>query len=100
MLYQEALRRLELARIAIEEGDHASRVTHLKRVRDIFNELLMSLDPSDAPEVVANWRKLYVWVIRETNRIGREKDASLVPGVQKVVEDLLDTWRKAIEASR
>lgn len=100
LLYQESLKRLSQAESALSEGDRIEYAKHLTRVRAIFNELLQSLDPTVAPEVVANYKRLYFWVLRELNKAGRQKTPKVLQGIAQVNLSLLETWITALDKAR
>ena len=100
LLFQEAVRREDRAMDALQAGDVRTFREHLTRVRDIFTELLLSLDPETAPEVVANLKRLYFWGVREANKASQTKDPEVLAGLRKVTISLLETWTEAVEAAR
>lgn len=99
MLLEAAIEREDRAIEAIEAGDKATALEHLAFTREVFSELMVSLDHNLAPALTNQLRRLYLWCIRELARAGSAQDVSAVQGVKRVTESLLTTWSEAVEAT-
>jgi flagellar protein FliS len=95
MLFEAAHRLQVKARIDIEAGREADARAHLRRVRDIFGELVVSLDHSAAPEMTANLARLYTWVINESSKAGLERNAEILDGTIRVTQMLMEGFTHA-----
>lgn len=95
MLYEAAVRYQIYARTALEKGSSADARNHLRRVRDIFGELMVALDHSVAPDLSGNLARLYTWLIAELGRAGLERSATRLDDTIAVTQNLLDGWNQA-----
>ena len=68
---------------------------HLRRVRDIFGELMVALDHTVAPELSNNLARLYTWLIAELGRAGMERSPERLDDTIAVTQNLLDGWSQA-----
>jgi flagellar biosynthetic protein FliS len=93
MLYQELLRRIELAAKAVEGDASADATAHLHRAREILLELLASLRAEEGNEaLVANLDRLYRWSAAELVAVGRDRDAGRARRVARALMPLLEGW--------
>ncbi len=97
LLLESAMEKLELAFEALDQGDISQFRSHLAHVREVYSELMVSLDHEYSPDLSAKLHRLYVWCIRELARAGSSRDAEALRGVQRVTESLFLTWSKAVE---
>lgn len=95
MLYEAAVRYQVYARTAFQRGQDADARNHLRRVRDIFGELMIALDHAVAPELSGNLSRLYMWLIAEIGRAGMEKSTARLDDTLAVTQNLLDGWTQA-----
>jgi len=78
------------------ESDPKEAIQKLRQVRDVYGELLASLDDATAPEVCASLRRLYGWCIRELAQAEKEKSRARILGVGQVTDTLLEAWTGAV----
>lgn len=95
MLYEAAIRYQVYARTSFEKGNGVDGRNHLRRVRDIFGELMVALDHSVSPELSGNLARLYTWLIAEIGRAGLERSATRIDDTLAVTQNLLDGWLQA-----
>jgi flagellar protein FliS len=95
MLYEAAVRYQIYARTALEKGADDDARNHLRRVRDIFGELMVALDHSVAPDLSGNLARLYTWLIAELGRAGLERSPARLEDTIAVTQNLLDGWTQA-----
>lgn len=95
MLYEAAVRYQTYARTALEKGASADARNHLRRVRDIFGELMVALDHTVSPELSSNLARLYTWLIAELGRAGLERSVTRLDDTLAVTQNLLDGWTQA-----
>jgi flagellar biosynthetic protein FliS len=99
LLLEAALEREDSAVEALQGGDLGLAREHLSFARNVFSELMLALDHEMAPELAARLHRLYLWCLRELARAGSTRDPTIVEGVRKVTQSLLDTWTTAVEQS-
>lgn len=92
MLYNGCIKRLKLARIAIEKKDYEDANSNLKRAEDIIEELMASLNLKY--EISGNLLSLYTFMYEEIVRINISKDAGKIEPLLKIISSLRDTWVK------
>ena len=95
MLFEAAIRHQLEAKADFENDAYAEAREHLRLVREIFGELLCSLDHSVAPELSSRLGRLYTWLIGEVARAGMEKSEERLENTVEVCENLLEGWTQA-----
>ena len=95
MLFEAAIRHQFEAVDDLDNNEYASAREHLRVVREIFGELLCSLDHSVAPELSSRLGRLYTWLIGEVARAGMEKSRERLDNTIEVCENLLEGWVEA-----
>jgi len=92
MLYNGCIKRLKLARMAIEKKDFEDANTQLKKAQDIVAELANSLD-FNYP-IANDLMALYEFVLREIIQINITKDQDRIEPVINMMSGLRDTWKQ------
>ena len=95
MLFEAAIRHQFEAVDDFDKGEYTSAREHLRVVREIFGELLCSLDHTVAPELSSRLGRLYTWLIGEVARAGMEKSRERLDNTIEVCENLLEGWVEA-----
>jgi flagellar protein FliS len=93
MLYEGAIKFMNLAVKEIETGDYAAKGQHIAKAQDIINELNAVLDIDAGGEVAANLRRLYCFMIRRLSEANVKKDPQLVRDVIQLMEELNQGWK-------
>lgn len=93
MLYEGAIKFLNLAAREIEQGDLAAKGQHITKAQDIINELNAVLDMDAGGEVAANLRRLYFFMNKRLTEANIKKDAGMVRDVVKLMEELNQSWK-------
>jgi flagellar protein FliS len=88
MLYEGAIKFMNLAVRELEAGDYASKGEHITKAQDIINELNAVLDMDAGGEVAANLRRLYCFMIKRLSEANIKKDPRLIREVVKLMEEL------------
>lgn len=96
LLYDELLKRLMRAEIALEQQDDELFTTSVTRCQDIVRYLKNSLDSRYA--ISRELRRMYDFFLYELGRIaaGRRKD--VIEEVKPLVKELRDTFEEAGKA--
>ena len=96
MLLEEALKRLRLSTVCIDERLPGEvYIGHLHHTREILLELDGALDFGAAPELCGQLRAIYRWSLDELVAAGRDRDVGHIEGVSRSLESLLIGWRSA-----
>ena len=99
MLFEAAIRHQLEAMEDFEKGEYSDAREHLRVVREIFGELVCSLDHSVAPELSSRLGRLYTWLIGEIARAGMEKSSERLENTIEVSENLLEGWVQAFRGN-
>jgi flagellar protein FliS len=104
MLYDGAIRHLNLALDAFREGHHRYDAvnTHLIAAQDILGELMASLDFEKGGVIAKNLFSLYSFMNRRLLEGNLSKDPAPLSEVKKMLGDLREAWdeistRKGLE---
>ncbi|MFH1370971.1 MAG: flagellar export chaperone FliS [Planctomycetota bacterium] len=93
MLYEGAIKFLNLAAGELEAGNYAAKGQHIVKAQDIINELNAVLDMDSGGEVAENLRRLYCFMIKRLSEANIKKDPRLVREVIKLLEELNQSWK-------
>ena len=93
MLYEGAIKFMNLATRELEAGDYASKGEHITKAQDIINELNAVLDMDAGGEVAANLRRLYCFMIKRLSEANINKDPRPIRDVIKLIEELNQSWK-------
>ena len=93
MLYEGAIKFMNLAIKEIEAGDYAAKGQHIAKAQDIINELNVVLDMDAGGEVATNLRRLYGFMVRRLSEANTKKDPQLVRDVIQLMEELNQSWK-------
>lgn len=90
--YDGALRFLRLAAQALDAKNFALKGNYLSRAHAIVTELRVNLDPSHAPDLVAELDRLYVFVLDCINEANYRADRTKLEPAVRVLEQLRSAW--------
>jgi len=93
MLYDGAIKFMNLAVKDIEAGDYAAKSIHIVKAQDIINELNAVLDMDGGGEVATNLRRLYAFMVRRLSEANTKKDPRLIQDVIDLLEELNQGWK-------
>ncbi len=96
MLYNEALRRLALAKEGIEENDSRKRGEHLGRAIAIVSELSACLDSKVEAEEINFLRGLYRAILLELPKVSMTNDVKTLDTAFGYITRLRDIWKKTV----
>ncbi len=95
MLYQGAIRFLNIAEKTIKEKDYEAGNNNLIRVQAIVVELRASLDREKGGEVAENLDSLYDYMYNRLIKANIEKDLEIIDEVRTLLKELLESWQEA-----
>jgi flagellar protein FliS len=93
MLYEGAIKFMNLAIKEIEAGDYATKGQHIAKAQDIINELNAVLDMDSGGEVATNLRRLYCFMVRRLSEANVKRDPQLIRDVIQLMEELNQSWK-------
>jgi len=91
MLYEGAIRYINLAKKELEEKDFESANKSMQHAQAIINELNYDLD-MEAGEIATNLRNLYSYVNRTLIQANVRKDGRNLDALVKILGSLRDAW--------
>lgn len=93
MLYEEAIRSMGRAAIAIEEGDVKARCRHVERAVTIVADLYGGLDMEQGGEIAVQLATAYRLVLARLVLVNGRNDADLARAAAGLLKPILDAWR-------
>lgn len=102
MLYDEALKNLELAIAAIERGDIETRCHAVNRAIEILCHMYATLDAHQGGEIADKLAAIYRFVLSRLSRINAANDAEPAREAIKLLAPMRKSWfelDERIEAS-
>jgi flagellar protein FliS len=93
MLYDGAIKFLNLAIKEMEAGNHGEKGKYIAKAQDIINELNAVLDMDSGGEIATNLRQLYCFMVRRLSEANIKKDPRLIQDVIDLMEELNQGWK-------
>jgi len=93
MLYEGAIKFLNLAVKEMETGDYAAKGQYIAKAQDIINELNAVLDIDAGGEVASNLRRLYCFMTRRLTEANITKNPHLIREVIDLLDELNQGWK-------
>jgi flagellar protein FliS len=97
MLYEGAIKFTKLAILAAEEKRIADRGQNIIRAFDIIVELQATLDHKVGGELAGQLEQLYIYMIDQYTKANIKGDPEPLRSNLKILENLYDGWKQAIE---
>ena len=97
MLYEGAIKYLKKAAECTQTKDLAGKGVAVGKAHDIINELSNSLDFNVGGDIAKNLERLYAFMIEQITRGNLENDPTKFDQARKLLENLLEGWKGAIE---
>jgi len=98
MMYDAAIRNMKAASEHIARKDFAAANIAITKAEDIVDELRSSLN-ADAGDIAQSLDSLYDYVYRSLVMSNVKKDASLLSGCVKVLEEIRGAWAEVARAA-
>ena len=102
MLYDEALRQIDLALASLDNGpaDYDTVNRAILKAQDVMTELTVSLDLDQGGDIAQNLFRLYLFFSDRLVSANIQKDAAPLKEIRAMIENLHDAWQQiASEAS-
>ena len=97
MLYEGAIKFTKLAIQAAEANNIADRGKNIMRAYDIVVELQVSLDHKVGGDLAKQLDQLYVYMLDQYTKANVRGDISALQSCLKVLNNLYDGWKLAVE---
>jgi flagellar biosynthetic protein FliS len=89
-VYEKAITVMWTAREKMLEEDGSGFLTDLHLARQLFTELVSCLSDEEGPEMTAQLRQLYIFVLRELSASGFERSVERLENAIAVAEQLYE----------
>jgi flagellar protein FliS len=102
MLYDETLKNLDTAIVAVAKGDIETRCVAINRAIEIVSHLYLTLDAEQGGEIAEKLGAIYAFVLTRLPRVNLHNDASAAFEAVRLLTPMRDSWRELdgrIEAS-
>ncbi|GAB4368450.1 MAG: flagellar export chaperone FliS [Spirochaetales bacterium] len=98
MLYEEAIRQLDLAVQELEKKTRKLDLVHnaIVKAQDVVTELTASLDFEKGGEIAKNLLGLYLFFNRQLMEANVRKDPAMLKDVRKLLQELRDAWAQIV----
>lgn len=100
MLYDGAVKFLEIAREKLQEEDYESKGMHIGKAQDIVAELNNCLDLESGGELGRNLQALYNYIHRHLSEANAERDEQKIIECRDMLVELRDAWKQVVEKSK
>lgn len=100
MFYDGAIRFTTQAAQSINDGDIEKRNYYINKACAVISELNATLDHDIGGKIAADLNLLYDYLLRELHQANVSNNASKLGVVEKILADLRETWRKAIDINK
>lgn len=92
MLYDGAIKFLNIALDNIEPMRFDIVNTNIIKAQDIITELLLSLNMNEGGEISQNLFSLYMYFKRQLLEANMRKDPEMIKHILKLMKDMRDAW--------
>ena len=93
LLYDEAIKKMNLSKILIENKDYENANINLEKCRKIFNHLIVTLD--DKYKLSQDLAEMYMFFNKELIMASSMKSVKNIDNILPLVKDLRNTWAEA-----
>lgn len=97
MLYEGAIKFTKIAILAMEEKRIAERGTNILKAYDIIMELHTTLDHKVGGDLAKQLENLYLFMMDQYTKANIKSDVEPLKSNLKILENLYDGWKQAIE---
>ena len=91
MLYEGALKNLNLARTSIDRQDIAAAHEYLTKAQQIIRELNRTLN-MEAGDIAQKLRSLYLFMLDRLMQANMKKDPAMIDEVAAILRELKSAW--------
>jgi flagellar protein FliS len=95
--YEKILEHLNVAALAIDNGDVKTKAESLTKVTNALTVLQSSLDFENGREIAENLYRIYDFCILELVKANALNDRKKVEDVRDIVKTIYDGFKKAVE---
>ena len=92
MLYDGAIKFLNIALENIEPMRYDTVNTNILKTQDIITELLLALNMNEGGEISQNLFSLYMYFKRQLLEANMRKDPEMIKHILKLMKEMRDAW--------
>ncbi len=93
LLYEGAIKFMNLAIKEMEAGNFEEKGCYISRAQDIINELNAVLDMESGGEMAMNLRRLYAFMVRCLAEANSKRDPQMIREMITLMEELNQGWK-------
>lgn len=93
LLFDEAIKKLNQSKLLMENEDFENANLFLKKVREIFNYLIATLD--DKYQLSQDLADMYMFFNTETVKASSLKSTKYIDDILPIIKELRNTWAEA-----
>ena len=94
MMYDGAIRFVEIAKKKLQENDIAGKGVYISKAEAVISELMASLNMEQGGEIASSLEKLYAFMNRQLRIANVNKDIKPLDIVLKILGELKEAWVK------
>lgn len=94
MMYDGAIRFVEIAKTRLTENDVAGKGIYISKAEAVISELMASLNMEAGGEVAVSLEKLYVFMNKQLRIANVNKDTKPLDVVLNILNELKEAWVK------
>lgn len=99
MLYDGAVKFLDIAQEKLRDGDFESKGIYVGKAQDIVAELNNCLDLESGGELGQNLQALYNFIHRHLSEANAERDAQKIRECREIMVELRDGWKQIVDGT-
>ena len=100
MMYEGALKFVNLAIEGIENNDISKKGTYINKAHDIINELSFALDVEKGGEVAQKLESLYQFALQQLTRANIKSDRKALESIINILTPLMNAWKEVLVRSK
>jgi flagellar protein FliS len=93
-LYQGAEKFLEAGRLAMEQHQLETAMIQCRRAKDIFIELMSTLNFEVGGDLARQLKDLYAFIIVQINEASMRKQPAQIAAIQPIIATLREGWQQ------
>ncbi len=97
MLFDAAVKKLNIAKKAIRDKSIEKSHQELTKVQRIFIELMLALDLEKGGDLAVNLLRIYDFIYHQLVKANIRQDTGMIDEVMPIVENLRNGWSEAVE---
>lgn len=97
MMYDGAIKNINLAIEACKNKDISSKGLHIRKAHDIINELSLALDEKKGGEIAVRLEQLYQFILKQLSLANMKRDNKSLKSTLNILIMLREAWEEVIQ---